>query len=130
MYVNLYIHANPLRNIRVVICKYQGDSPCRHLVSDLMALNDLTEARHSKMFDSTRLSKTCCMILHTIICHIYLFYFIYLFASDTHNLDHMYPYQLLVAVAKKKRKTVLEGKRETILAIITEFLKKSLSIHV
>ena len=34
-----------------------------------------------------------------------LFYlFIYMFASDTHNLDHMYPYQLLVAVTKKKGK--------------------------
>ena len=52
-----------------------------------------------------------------------------MFASDTHNLDHMHPYQLLVAVAKK-RKTVLGGKRETIVAIITEFLIKSLSIHV
>ena len=37
--------------------------------------------------------------------------FIYFYASDTHNLDHMHPYQLLVAVAKKKRKTVLGGKR-------------------
>ena len=46
------------------------------------------------------------------------------------NLDHMYPYQLLVAVAKKKRKIELGGKRETIVAIITEFLIKSLSIHV
>ena len=35
----------------------------------------------------------------------FIFYlFIYLFASDTHNLDHMYPYQLLVAVVKKKGK--------------------------
>ena len=44
----------------------------------------------------------------------------------------MYPYQLLVAVVKKKkkRKTVLVGKREIIVAIITEFLIKSLSIHV
>ena len=41
----------------------------------------------------------------------------------------MYPYQLLVAVVKK-RKTVLVGKREIIVAIITEFLIKSLSIHV
>ena len=61
----------------------------------------------------------------------YLFIlFIYLYASDAHNLDHMYPYQLLVAVAKKKKETVLGGKRETIVAIITEFLIKSLSIHV
>ena len=29
---------------------------------------------------------------------------VYLFASDTHNLDHMHPYQLLVAVVKKKGK--------------------------
>ena len=59
----------------------------------------------------------------------YLFLFIYLlFASDTHNLDHMYPYQLLSC--RKKRKTVLVGKREIIVAIITEFLIKSLSIHV
>ena len=37
----------------------------------------------------------------------YLFYlFIYLFASDTHNLDHMHPYQLLVAVVKKKENSV------------------------
>ena len=44
----------------------------------------------------------------------------------------MHPYQLLVAVVKKKkkRKTVLVGKREIIVAIITEFLIKSLSIHV
>ena len=41
----------------------------------------------------------------------------------------MYPYQLLVAVVKK-RKTVLVGKREIIVAIITEFLIKYLSIHV
>ena len=62
--------------------------------------------------------------------NLFLFYlFIYLFALDTHNLDHMYPYQLLVAVAKKKGK-LLGGKRETIVAIITEFLIKSLSIHV
>ena len=27
----------------------------------------------------------------------YFIYFIYLFASDTHNLGHTYPYQLLVA---------------------------------
>ena len=31
---------------------------------------------------------------------IYFYLFIYLFASDTHNLDHMHPYQLLVAVVK------------------------------
>ena len=32
--------------------------------------------------------------------------FIYLFASDTHNLDHMHPYQLLVAVVKKQENSV------------------------
>ena len=55
------------------------------------------------------------------------------FASDTHNLDHMYPYQLLVAVTKKKMKTVLGGKCETTwnyVKLIIEFLIKSLSIHV
>ena len=62
--------------------------------------------------------------------YLFIYLFIYLFASDTHNLDHMHPYQLLVAVVKKKRKTVLVGKREIIVAIITEFLIKSLSIHV
>ena len=60
---------------------------------------------------------------------IFILFFIYFFAPDTHNLDHMHPYQLLVAVVKK-RKTVLVGKREIIVAIITEFLIKSLSIHV
>ena len=45
----------------------------------------------------------------------YLFlFFIHSFASDTHNLDRMYPYQLLVAVTKKKRKTVQGGKCDTI----------------
>ena len=60
----------------------------------------------------------------------YFYLFIYLFASDTHNLDYMYPYQLLVAITKKKKETVLGGKCETIVAIIAEFLIKSLAIHV
>ena len=44
----------------------------------------------------------------TITVFIY-FLFIYLFASDTHNLDHMHPYQLLVAVVKKKKENSVSG---------------------
>ena len=44
-------------------------------------------------------------IVTIIYLFIYLF-LIYFFASDTHNLDHMHPYQLLVAVVKKKENSV------------------------
>ena len=42
-------------------------------------------------------------IFHSFI-YLFIYLFVCLFASDTYNLDHMYPYQLLVAVTKKKGK--------------------------
>ena len=42
--------------------------------------------------------------VNTVLFYLFIYLFICLFTSDTHNLDHMYHYQLLVAVTKKKGK--------------------------
>ena len=46
--------------------------------------------------------------------YLFIYLFICLFASDTCNLDHMHPYQLLVDVTKKKENRVLGGKCDII----------------
>ena len=62
-----------------------------------------------------------------LIISLFLF-LIYFFASDTYNLDHMYPYQVLVIVTGKK---VLEGKGiHNIVADHAYILSRCLSVQL